>query len=168
MLFGSRQGLQHNRGKTMRPTRGLILFLLSVAFAQEDTTEGQRPNRYKKWRQKNPPKVCACPSWLFLRTKNWCLLKFFPQALRSFVRKLQAGCFTANKSHHHLAECFVRVWRHPDDTRDICSASRLSGHKTEPEINATTQTLLLSGLRIRSPPLEWDRRRMNWPALFTI
>ena len=36
-----------------------LLVLLSVVFAQEDTAAAQRPNKYKKWRQENLPKVCA-------------------------------------------------------------------------------------------------------------
>eukprot|EP00903_Cladosiphon_okamuranus_P016937 g15612.t1 len=35
-----------------------LLLLLSVVFAKEDTTKaGRRPNKYKKWRQENPPKM---------------------------------------------------------------------------------------------------------------
>ena len=44
--------------ETMKLTCGLALLLLSVAAAQEDTGASQRPDKYKKWRQENPPKVC--------------------------------------------------------------------------------------------------------------
>ena len=65
-LVGIYRGTTHapassKSGRMMNLTCGLavLTLLLSVASAQEDTAAAaQRPNKYKKWRQENPPKVC--------------------------------------------------------------------------------------------------------------